>query len=69
MTRFPPTSRTGEKFTFSDWLKEMYLGLLEKGWTLNDIDEMDLYYYLDLLSYEANKGARKQSTELDDAGL
>lgn len=47
----------------------MYLGLLHKGWTLNDIDDMDIYYYLDLLSYEANKEVRKQAVELDDAGL
>ena len=47
----------------------MYLGLLDKGWTLNDIDEMDIYYYLDLLSYEANKAVKTQSNALDDAGL
>lgn len=47
----------------------MYLGLLDKGWTLNDVDEMDLYYYLDLLSYEANKAVRQESNALDDAGL
>ena len=47
----------------------MYLGLMEDGWTLNDIDEMDIYYYLDLLSYEANKAAKTQSNALDDAGL
>ena len=47
----------------------MYLGLLEKGWTLNDIDEMDICYYLELLSYKANKEVKKQSNALDDAGL
>ena len=47
----------------------MYLGLLDKGWTLNDIDEMDLYYYLDLLSYEVNKSVKTQSNALDEAGL
>lgn len=50
-------------------MKETYLSLLDKGWTLNDIDEMDLYYYLDLLSYEANKAVIKQSNALDEAGL
>ena len=47
----------------------MYLGLLDKGWTLNDIDEMDLLYYLDLLSYKANKEVKAQSNALEDAGL
>jgi len=30
-------------------------GLLEQGWTLNDIDEMDIFYYFDILIYRANK--------------
>ena len=47
----------------------MYLGLLEKGWTLNDIDNMDIYYHLELLSYKANKAVKKQVTAMDDAGL
>ena len=42
---------------------------MDKGWTLNDVDSMDLYYYLDLLSYQANKAVRAQSNALDDAGL
>ena len=36
---------------------------------MNDIDEMDIYYYLDLLSYDANKGVKTQISALDDAGL
>lgn len=50
-------------------MKETYLGLLENGWTLEDIDNMDIYYHLDLLSYKANKEVGKQVTALDDAGL
>ena len=69
LTRFPQSSNTGEKITLDDWLKEMYLGLLGKGWTMNDIDDMDLCYYLELLSYRANKECKKQSNDLDDAGL
>jgi len=42
---------------------------MKDGWTLNDIDDMDLYYYLDLLSYKANKEVKKQVTAMDDAGL
>lgn len=47
----------------------MYLGLMKDGWTMNDVDNMDLYYYLDLLSYQANKEVRTQSNALDEAGL
>jgi len=38
-----------------DWIQEMYLGLMDDGWKLNDIDEMDLYWYIDLLLYKASK--------------
>jgi len=31
------------------------LALLKEGWKLNDIDEMDLWYYLDLMNYQAEK--------------
>lgn len=50
-------------------MKETYLTLMNDNWKLNDIDEMDIYYYLDLTSYDANKGIRTQMETLDDAGL
>ena len=43
-------------------MKETYLGLLNNEWRMNDIDEMDIYYYLELLSYEENK-KYKQNVE------
>lgn len=33
-----------------DFIDQLYLALLEQGWTLNDIDTMDIIYYLQLLS-------------------
>ena len=30
-------------------MDDLYLGLLKQGWTLNDIDTMDIGYYLHLL--------------------
>ena len=69
MIRFPKSNKSGGKLTLSDWMKETYLGLIKDGWTLEDIDNMDIFYYLDLLSYEANKAVIKQSSALDDAGL
>ena len=50
-------------------MKEMYLGLLKDGWTMNDIDTMDLYRYLEILSYSANKAVGQESNALDEAGL
>lgn len=33
-----------------DFIDRLYLVLLEQGWTLNDIDTMDIIYYLKLLN-------------------
>lgn len=30
-------------------MDDLYLGLLRQGWTLNDIDTMDIGYYLHLV--------------------
>ena len=32
-----------------EFIDSMYLALLDKGWTLNEIDTMDIMYYLKLL--------------------
>lgn len=48
-----------------DFIKEFYLSLLEQGWTLNDIDEMDFFWYLDLMVYKANKEEKKKYTSID----
>ena len=69
LIRFPKSNGKGAKLTMLEWMKETYLGLLADGWTLDQIDSMDIFYYLDLLSYEANKKVIKQSNALDDAGL
>jgi hypothetical protein len=33
-----------------EFIDKLYLALLEQGWTLNDIDSMDIIYYLKLLN-------------------
>jgi hypothetical protein len=43
-------------------VKEVYLGLLEGGWTLNDCDEMDFLYYLDLMLYRIEKAEEPECT-------
>jgi len=47
-------------------MKALYLNLLEQNWTLNDIDEMDFYYYLDLLIFKANKKGTEETVYADD---
>lgn len=32
-----------------DFIDSLYVALLDQGWTLNDIDSMDIMYYLKLL--------------------
>lgn len=56
---FPKSSSRGEKVSLGEWIKELYLDLLESDWKFNDIDEMDIYYYLELLSFKENKESRK----------
>ena len=36
-------------------MKEFYIEFLENDWKLNDIDDMDIFYYLDLLLYKSQK--------------
>lgn len=33
-----------------EFIDRLYLALLEQGWTLGDIDAMDIVYYLKLLN-------------------
>lgn len=54
-----------ERVSPLDFIKEFYLSLLEQGWTLNDIDEMDFFWYLDLMIYRINKEEKKKYTSID----
>lgn len=36
-------------------LKAMYLDLIRHGWTLPEIDEMDIHWFLELLAYDPGK--------------
>jgi len=45
-----------------DFIDHLYLALLEQGWTLNDIDTMDIIYYLQLL----NRKRRNEKVYIDD---
>ncbi|WP_350342344.1 hypothetical protein PRVXT_001572 [Proteinivorax tanatarense] len=40
-----------------EFIEKLYIGLLDNGWTLNEIDSMDLIYYLKLL--KRRNGAKK----------
>jgi len=46
-------------------MKEIYLQLIEQGWTLQSIDGMDFFYYMDLLIYKATTKDKEQSVYID----
>lgn len=48
-----------------DFMKEVYLTLIEQGWTLNDIDEMDFFYYMDLLIFKSRKSKKRFRSYID----
>ena len=43
-------TNSGNALEPQDFIDRLYLALLEQGWTLNDIDTMDIVYYLKLLN-------------------
>jgi hypothetical protein len=44
-----------------EFIDQLYLALLEQGWTMNDIDTMDIIYYLKLL----NRRRRNEKVYID----
>jgi len=46
-------------------MKEIYLQLLSEGHTLNAIDEMDFFYFLDLLAYKTRKEHHDRRITID----
>ncbi|MBD7937133.1 hypothetical protein H9655_08825 [Cytobacillus sp. Sa5YUA1] len=44
-------------------IKKMYKNLLKNGWTLNQIDEMDIHFYFSL------EGADQEETFIDEIKL
>lgn len=45
-----------------DFIDQLYLVLLEQGWTLNEIDSMDIIYYLKLMT----KRLREEKVYIDE---
>lgn len=45
---------------------EMYTTLLKQGWTLTQIDEMDVLFYFQLIRYAGAK--QNKITPVDDVG-
>jgi hypothetical protein len=41
-----------------EFIDSIYLSLLESNWTMNEIDSMDIIYYLKLLAIKAERDKR-----------
>jgi hypothetical protein len=39
----------------AQFLLQLYDVLLQQGWTMNEIDEMDIFYYLKVLRYRIGR--------------
>lgn len=44
---------------------DFYSQLLEDRWKLNEIDEMDFFYYLDVLIYKSKEKEKKGFAYID----
>lgn len=49
----------------SDFIKELYIGLIEQGWTMTDVDEMDILFYFELLAHKQKNKNSKQTGYID----
>lgn len=63
------TSKTGDKIeeiSFEEYLSNLnkvYRNLIENGWTYNDIENMDIHGFLNLMDDNSNSKARYDDIE------
>lgn len=55
--------------SWTDWIKSFYLSLMKQGYKLNEIDEMDIYYYWQLLTHEDEQRQTEQMKIADEMGI
>ncbi len=48
-------SGPGKKITLFEWIKLFYAARMDEGYTINEIDEMDVFRYLDVIAYKQEK--------------
>lgn len=42
----------------------MYYELMKNGWSLSEIDEMDIHFYLSILEHMNNKKEKEENEEI-----
>lgn len=55
--------------SWTDWIKSFYLSLMKQGYKLNEIDEMDIYYYWQLLNHKDKQRQVEQMKIADEMGI
>jgi hypothetical protein len=45
------------------------MNLLENQWTMNDIDDMDIFAYWRVMAYKSNKEYQEQFVPIDALGI
>lgn len=41
-------------------IKDMYFSLMQSGWTMQDIDEMDIKWYFDVMNREQEEAKKER---------
>ena len=41
--------------SLEEFVKEFYMNLIESDWKMNEIEEMDIMFYFEILAYRSNK--------------
>ena len=54
-------SENEERLTLSDYIYETYNTLLENGWKMGEIDEMDILGYLKVRAWKLQKQEKKNA--------
>jgi len=52
--------------TLREFIDEFYLSLLKNDWKLNEIDQMDIIYYLQLMKLQISKSASDEKMYIDE---
>jgi hypothetical protein len=52
--------------TLREFVDQLYITLLDNGYHLNEIDDMDIIYYLDLMKKRVQKETTEEFGYIDD---
>lgn len=68
-TRVKKRVSGGKTLPLNEWIKQFYLDHIQEGWKMEDIENIDMGWYTDLMSYQEELELRKEAEALDEIGL